>query len=227
MKAFSWILIGFILISTFFLSGCSSDGDVIILNKGNGTADGILNANIITNNIIINGTLDDSCVGSSARTVATAFTATVLRCNAFPIGQRYTTDGVGFIVATANASTNFKIAFYNSTKNGYPDRLQFNTTNTSFSGTGVILNSSFGTFKFQANTLYWACYSVDIAGTERVNMIPLADINDMGITSSTAPNTGYTVAYTYTDALPDPYTAGATFITTIVPAVYTRIRTDI
>jgi|GEM_PF-3759718 len=189
---------------------------------------GTLTADIYTSNIAVNGTLYDGTNKGSARTAGTTFFVGTLRCNAFPVTKGFTTDGIGWIVGVANLSSATKIAFYNDTGNGYPGTLLFNTSSVPVSGTGVLLNSAFGTYKFTDNTRYWACYAANASTNARVNVIPLADVNSLGISSSTTPNLGYTVAYTYTNALPSTYTAGATFTVALGNlAVYARVRTDI
>jgi hypothetical protein len=175
-----------------------------------------------------NGTYADGSIGNTARTTATAFTATTLRCNPFPVGKGFKTDGIGFIVATANQSTFALVAFYESDTNGYPGSLAVSGV-VNLSATGALVNSSFGTYSFKDNTLYFACYASSTAGNQRVNVIPLADVAPvLGITSGTAPNVGYTVAYTWGNPVPNPYTAGATYMTALGNMeVLARVRTDI
>jgi hypothetical protein len=175
-----------------------------------------------------NNTYCDGNTGNSARTTATAFSVNVLRCFPYIVGKGYKVDQLGFIVATANNTKLVKVALYSDNGFGYPNALLINTSSLNKSTTGW-LSQDISAYQLTNNTLYWLCSATNNNGTTmRVNVEPLSDYpNILGLTSGTAGNIGYTVAYDFTNTLPNPYTAGATYLTAIYPSAYMRVRTDI
>lgn len=174
-----------------------------------------------------NNTLCDGNIGSSAKTVATAFTINVLRCFPYVTGRGYSIDQLGMIVATANSTQIVKLALYNDSGLSYPASLIANTSTINLNATGFKYQD-IAPVRLNNDSLYWICSATNITTAGRVNVVALADYPEiLGLSSSTASNIGYTVAYTYTNALPNPYTAGATYVTAIYPSAYTRVRTDI
>jgi hypothetical protein len=175
-----------------------------------------------------NNTLCDGDIGQSAKTVATAFTNTVLRCFPFVVSKSFVTDRLGFVVSVANITTGGKVALYSDNGFAFPNALLINTSNIPLSATGF-MNQSITPYRLTNNTLYWLCNTVNVTSSARVNVISLSDYPQiLGCPySGTACNIGYTVAYVYTNALPNPYNATATLLSAISPNANINVRTDI
>lgn len=186
-------------------------------------------APILFGSCMRNGTYCDGGQSRVARTSATATTANVLRCYPFFTGRGYSIDRIGFSVITSNTNISGKAAIYSDNGQAYPDRLIANSSDIVFSGTAAaMVNTTSATLS--PNSLYWACNVFNATGVGTgLAVIPISDIAPVlgSLGTAVTGNTFYTVAMTYTNPFPDPFTAGATTILTLYPNIIWRVRTDI
>lgn len=177
-----------------------------------------------------NATYCDGLIGSTARTIATAYTIDVLRCFPYVTGKGYSIDQLGVRVGVANTTNTqgLKIALYSDNGFAYPSTLITNTSTITLSGTGFTVQT-ITPYRLQNNTLYWMCSNVNTTTTSiRVNVVAIADYPSiLGLSGTTAMNIGYTTAHLFNNSFPSTYPSGATYVTAIYPNVYARVRTDI
>jgi hypothetical protein len=160
-------------------------------------------------------------MSAGSRTGVTSTTSPVtgtLWALPFFVGKVTKFDLISFDVTTLIAAKNARCGIYFDKGNMYPGALIFDTGSVSVATTGLkdtTITASLQTFQ---PGLYWLAWETDSTATLQIRTIASqvdSVLSPLGLSNSwgTAIGYGYSVAHTY-GALPDPYTAGATILTT-------------
>ena len=127
-------------------------------------------------------------------------------------------DTISFEVTTLIAAKSARVGIYSDNGNCYPGALIFDSGAVSVATTGVKDTTITAGLQVLMPGLYWLTWETDSTVTLQIRILPGAGTcigfggipNTMGTTS---PGFAYSVAHTF-GALPNPYTAAATLITT-------------
>lgn len=124
---------------------------------------------------------------------------------------------ITFNVTTLANPSNARAGIYRDTGNSYPGALIFDTTAISCATTGAKDTTITSGLQILPTGLYWLAWECDTASPLQIHCLSGITGSMIGIqgysSNSTLSRYGYSVAHTF-GALPDPYTVGATILTT-------------
>lgn len=163
-----------------------------------------------------------SPISSTALTVGTPL-ANTLYAIPFIVSKSTTIDAMAINVTTLGSGSTPRVGIYADNGNDYPGALVVDAGTQSGATTGVKTYST-GLPVTLDPGLYWLAY-VTNATAPAIRTFAVTGMNPvLGLSSAlgTAPNLGWSVAFTF-GALPSTFTAGgAAFIAAPIPAVFVR-----